>query len=73
MNRTKEWNREYMRQWRKKNAAKVKAYRSASKEYMREYLEAYKCRGDGFDVDLTDFVPETPRQAAMWRQLLGAS
>lgn len=65
-----EWHRNYMREWRKKNQEKCRAYRQKQAHKNAEYCMAWRCKGDGFEVDVTDFIPETPAQSAMWAKLL---
>jgi hypothetical protein len=66
----RQWYRKYMREWRKKNPDKCKTYKQRQAHKNVEYCLAYRCKGDGWEVDTTDFVPESPKQSAMWAKLL---
>lgn len=63
MNRwDKEQRKIYMREWRKNN-----------RDRCQEYRDRHRAQGDGWEDDITAFIPESPLQSRLWRQLLEAA
>ena len=71
------WQREYMKSWRAANPEKCKAYQKKSRESGRnaEYCRKWRLKGmnDGFEIDETNLLRETPRQSRMWAELLAGA
>ncbi len=65
--------REYMRVWRKKNVEKQRAIAARQNEKYRLAQLAASCEGDGFEIDETNLLRETPRQSRMWAELLAGA
>jgi hypothetical protein len=75
------WQREYMKAWRAANPEKCRAYQKKSRDLGRaaEYCRRWRNKGrpewrnDGFEVDDTNLLPETPQQSALWAKLLAGA